>query len=252
MARTGDTTVSTIFILPRTLLVILAFAMAFFYSCTSNPNASDSDGNAVPKNPDGMILVRGTVILVSLKQIAIKTKDSTQTVMLADSLQLYARSPSSLAEVKDTSFIGVTTQKQADGSDQATEIHLFPEELRGLGEGSFMMDAQTTDTGSRMTNGEASRMTNGEASRMTNGEASRMTNGEASRMTNGEVQKAGGFSLVIQYQGKSRTVKVPANIPVTAYTVTDTKLSPGVKVVALAKKDAGGNFTASKILISDK
>jgi hypothetical protein len=230
--------------LPRTLLVILAFAMAFSYSCTSNPSASDSDGNAAPKNPDGMILIRGTVIQVSLKQIAIKTDDSTQTVMLADSLQLYARSASSLAAVTNTSFIGVTTQKQADGSDQATEIHLFPEELRGLGEGSFMMDAQAMDTGSRMTNGEASRMTNGEASRM--------TNGEASRMTNGEVQKAGGFSLVIQYQGKSRTVKVPDNTPVTAYTVTDKKLSPGVNVVALAKKDASGNFTTSKILISDK
>jgi hypothetical protein len=223
-------------ILPRTLSVILVLAMAFSYSCTSNPSASDNDGNAVPRNPDGMILVRGTVIRVSLKQIDIKTKDSTQTIMLADSLQLYARSPSSLAAVKNTSFIGVTTQKQADGSDQATEIHLFPEELRGLGEGSFMMDAKTMGTGNRMTNGEASRM----------------TNGAASRMTNGEVQKAGGFSLVIQYQGKSRTVKVPANIPVTAYTVTDIKLSPGVEVVALAKKDASGKFTTSKILISGK
>jgi hypothetical protein len=144
-------------------------------------------------------------------QITIKTKDSTQTIMLTDSLHLFARSPSSLAAVKNTSFIGVTTQKQADGSDQATEIHVFPEELLGLGEGSFMMDAQT-------------------------GTGNRMTNGAASRMTNGGVQKADGSSLVIQYQGKSRTVKVPANIPVTTYSVTNKKLSPGDKVVALAKK----------------
>ena len=228
--------------LPKILLVILALGLALSYGCTSNPSnssetkrASDSDGNAVPRNPDGMILVRGTVINVSSKKITIKTKDSTQTVMLADSLQLYTRSPSSLAAVKNTSFIGVTTQKQADGSDQATEIHIFPEELRGLGEGSFMMDAQT-----------------GTGNRMTNGAASRMTNGAASRMSNGNVQKAGGSSLVIQYQGKSRTVKVPANIPVTTYSVTNKKLSAGDKVVALAKKDAKGNYSTSKILISGK
>jgi hypothetical protein len=228
--------------LRKNLLVTLALGLALSYGCTSNPSASDSDGNAIPRNPDGMTLVRGTVIDVSSKKITIKTKDSTQALILADSLHLFTRSTSSLADVKSTSFIGVTTQKQADGSDQATEIHIFPEELRGLGEGSFMMD--TTGTGNRMTNGAASRMTNGAASRM--------SNGAASRMSNGDVQKADGSSLVIQYQGKSRTVKVPANIPVTAYTITNIKLSPGDKVAALAKKDVSGNYTTAKILISGK
>jgi hypothetical protein len=247
--------------LANNLLVTLTLALALSYGCTSNPNTSseardsgktklvsDTDGNAVPRNPDGMSLIRGTVINVTPKKINIKTKDNTQTIILTDSLHMYAASPSSLADVKNTSFIGVTTQKQADQSDRATEIHIFPEELRGLGEGSFMMDAQT-GTGNRMTNGAASRMTNGAASRMTNGAASRMTNGAASRMSNGQVQKTNGSSLVIQYQGKSRTVKVPANTPVTAYKVTNEKLSPGDEVVALVKKDANGNYTTDKILI---
>jgi hypothetical protein len=43
-------------------------------------------------------------------------------------------------------------------------------------------------------------------------------------------------SLVIEYQGRPRTVKAPAHISVTAYKATDKKLSPGDKVVALAKK----------------
>jgi hypothetical protein len=210
--------------------ILLALALALSYGCTSNPTASsgtDTAGNAVPRNPDGMTLVRGTVVNVAAKKITIKTKDSTQMVTLADSLHVYARSSGSLAAVKNTSFIGVTTQQQADGADQATEIHIFPEELRGLGEGSFMMDTLA-------------------------GTASRMTNGAASRMTNGGVQKANGASLVIQYQGKSRTVKVPAHIPVTTYSVTNKKLSPGDKVVALAKKDASGNYRTAKILISGK
>jgi hypothetical protein len=235
------------------LLVTLTLALPLSYGCTSNSNTSseasdpgktklvsDTDGNAAPRNPYGMALIRGTVINATSKKINIKTKDSTQTIMLTGSLHLYAPSPGSLADVKNTSFIGVTTQKQADRSDRATEIHIFPEALRGLGEGSFIMDVQT---------GTGSRMTNGAASRMSNGQASRMTNGAASRMTNGQAQKTDGSSLVIQYQGKSRTVKVPANTPVTAYKVTNQKLSLGNEVVALVKKDASGNYTTDKILI---
>jgi hypothetical protein len=242
--------------LPENLLVTLTLALALCYGCSSNPNSSsktvdsaetksvsDTDGNALPKNPDGMILVRGTVTSASPKKIMIKTKDTTQTITLTDSLRIYAPSPGNVADVKNTSFIGVTTQKQADKSDQATEIHIFPEELRGLGEGSFMMDT---------TMGTSNRMTNGAASRMTNGTASRMTNGAASRMTNGSVQKANESSLVIQYQGKSRTVQVPANTTVTTYKATNQKLSAGDKVVALAKKDAKGNYSSDKILIARK
>jgi hypothetical protein len=105
----------------KNLLVILTLALAFSYGCNSKTNASsdgsDSDktksaadtaGNAIPKNPDGMILVRGTVKSVSSKNIEIQTKDSVQTILLEDSLHLYARSSSSLANVKSTSFIGVT------------------------------------------------------------------------------------------------------------------------------------------------
>jgi hypothetical protein len=230
--------------LAKKLLAALTLALALCYGCTSNPNPSsdaqtksvaDTDGNAVPRNPGGMTLLRGTVMDATPQKITIKTKDTTQTIMLADSLHIYAASPASIADVKNTSFIGVTTQKQADKSDQATEIHIFPEELRGLGEGSFIMDTQT-----------------GTGSRMTNGAASRMTNGAASRMTNGDVQKAGVSSLVINYQGKSRTVQVPANTPITLYKATNKKLSPGDKIVALGKKDANGNYTTDKILIARK
>ena len=240
----------------KNLLILLTLALGLSYGCSSNSNSSapagdadktkmaaDTVGNAAPTNPEGMILLRGAVLNVSSKQMVIKTKDSTQTVMLTDSLRVYAASPGSLADVKSTSYIGVTTQKQADGSDQATEIHIFPEELRGLGEGSFMMDAQT---------GSGSRMTNGAASRMTNGAASRMTNGAASRMSNGDVQKTDGSTLVIQYQGKSRTVKVPAHTPVTAYAITNKKLTPGLKVVALVKKAANGTYSTAKILLPGK
>jgi hypothetical protein len=58
---------------------------------------------------------------------------------MAQPFHVYTRAPSDLSKVTEKSFIGVTTLKQPDGSERATEIHVFPEELRGLGEGSRMM-----------------------------------------------------------------------------------------------------------------
>src|SRR5213075_1177497 len=98
---------------------------------------------------------------------------------------VYDRSASTLANVKDNTFIGVTTVKQPDGSERATEIHIFPEELRGLGEGSRMMTPATSGGG---------------GNRMTNGNVS------ASRMSNGTVAGANGSTLAVQFAGGSQNV----------------------------------------------
>ena len=58
------------------------------------------------------------------------------SVTMGQPFKVYSRTPAAMADVKPSSFIGVTTVKQADRSELATEIHVFPEELRGLGEGA--------------------------------------------------------------------------------------------------------------------
>jgi hypothetical protein len=77
------------------------------------------------------------------------------------------------------SFVGVTSVPQPDGAQRATEIHVFPEELRGTGEGSYLMHQQGGGGDSRMSNGTVpeSRMTNGAASRLTNGAAGAQSGG---------------------------------------------------------------------------
>ena len=54
-------------------------------------------------------------------------------------LKTYGRVPSDLSRVTSTSFVGITSVKQADGTELAKEIHIFPAELRGAGEGSNMI-----------------------------------------------------------------------------------------------------------------
>jgi len=147
--------------------------------------------------------------------------------------------PATLADVKDNTFIGVTTVKQPDGSERATEIHIFPEELRGLGEGSRMMNGGGGGGGgNRMTNGAVSN------SRMTNGTAT------ASRMSNGNVANSTGSTLEVQYAGGSQKVTVPPNTRVTQLKPVSKQLAAGDQVVVTAKKAADGTLSTNRVMLA--
>jgi hypothetical protein len=169
----------------------------------------------------------------------LKSDTGAITVAISQPFHLYTRGPSDLAHVKESTFIGVTTVKQPDGSERATEIHVFPEELRGLGEGSRMMAPQASAAASRMTNGNVS--------------ASRMTNGTAqSRMSNGSVSSTNGSSLVVQYAGGSQNVTVPPNTPVTELKLSSKTVAIGDQLAVMATKAADGSLTADKAVSTAK
>ena len=203
---------------------------------TSSDTTSMSTSAA---SADTAMMVRGTVASASPTQLVVATPTGNVTVALAQPVQVYSRQPATLADVKDNVFIGVTTVKQPDGSEQATEIHIFPEELRGLGEGSRMMNANGGGAGNRMTNGAVSN------SRMTNGTA-------ASRMSNGNVANANGSTLDVQYAGGSQKVTVPPNTAVTQIKATSKQLATGDQVVVPAKKGAGGSLSTNRVMIAGR
>ena len=189
--------------------------------------------------PAGVTPVRGVVESISGDMLTVESRTGPVKIHIGSPLQLYRDMPSDLAHVNSTSFVGVTSVKQTDGSEQATEIHIFPEELRGTGEGSWMMDqSQTTASGnSRMTNGMVSK------SRMTNGSVS------GSRMTNGTVNtKPGASTLTVQYKGGIQTISVPPNIPVTALALSQEALKQGQNVLVLATKQQDGSLTTTRIV----
>ena len=219
----------------------LAFvAFACNRSANSNQDTAQVAQNGQTPNPNEPIMLRGTVTSVSANQLVLKSDTGAVTVTLTQPFHVYSRVPSDLSHVKEGSFIGVTTVKQPDGSERATEIHVFPEELRGLGEGSRMMSADRAAGRSRMTNGNVS------ASRMTNGTASQ------SRMSNGNVSSTNGSSLVVQYAGGSQNVTVPANTPVTELKLSSKNLAVGDRVAVPAKKAPDGSLTADKAVSTAK
>jgi uncharacterized protein DUF5666 len=222
---------------PLVLCSSLTFAVfACNRSADSNQDSTQLAQSAQSSSPDAPIRLRGTVVSVSANQLVLKSDTGAVTVRLTQPFHFYVRAPSDLSKVKEGSFIGVTTVKQADGSERATEIHVFPEELRGMGEGSRMMAPPSSAGASRMTNGNVS------ASRMTNGTAS------PSRMSNGSVSSTNRSSLVVQYAGGSQNVTVPPNTPVTELKIATRALAVGDQVTVLATKASDGSLTADKAI----
>ena len=90
---------------------------------------------ATAQSPD-MVRVRGTIESIDGQMVNVKGRDGTaMKVKLTDDAKVLAVDRKSLADVKQGVFVGITAMPQPDGSQKAVEIHIFPEALRGLGEG---------------------------------------------------------------------------------------------------------------------
>ena len=228
----------------RTTLLAVVLALILANGCTSNEPASHpaapadssakaSDEIVPPTNPDGFSGAIGNVVKFSDHAVEITADNKPLTIKLTDSLHIYAPTPSSLANVKSSAYVGVISKKQPDQPDQAVQVLILPEELRGLNQGSFMLPPDKDA---------------GNDSRMTNGSASDVASSGASRMSNGSVSDADTASITLQYAGHSRTVKVPPGTPVVEYKVTDKQPAPGAKIFLLVKKGDNDALVSSKIV----
>jgi hypothetical protein len=170
---------------------------------------------------------------VSDTALVVESRGGQVTVGITPPLEVYSRIPAKLSDVKPSSFVGVTSARAADGSMQASEIHIFPDKLRGTNEGSFAMGQRGGGGGGGNT--------------MTNGTVAANS---GNRMTNGTVGSQTGNSLIVKFQNDSQTIVIPANVPVTAITLTKSKLTPGTNVVIQTSKAPDGSLKASTVMIS--
>ncbi|MGI4816351.1 MAG: DUF5666 domain-containing protein [Janthinobacterium lividum] len=214
------------------LAALLALSAASFVGAqtSSTAPASGSTNN-----------LRGTIHSVDANSLQIDTiSTGTVTVAIHAPFTVYSASPSDLSHVHPNSFVGVTSVRQHDGSELAKEIHIFPEALRGTGEGSHIMDAANGGpSGNRMTNGSISA-------------TQKPSNGPSgSRMTNGTVSKqAGGTALTVDYGSGSKAITVPPTVTVTEIAATNITLKPGDRVFVLANKSSDGKLWADKAMLA--
>jgi Domain of unknown function (DUF5666) len=166
------------------------------------------------------VRVRGTIDSVSGQTLTMKARDGAAvTIKLADSTPVRAVVKASLADVKQGSFVGATGMPQPDGTQKAIEIHIFPEALRGTGEGSRPWDSTPNSS---------------------------MTNGAV----DSQVAVSDGNKIVLKYKDGEKTLVVTPDTAIVAYapaTMADVK--PGAKAFVTAAKQPDGTLTASNIAV---
>lgn len=188
--------------------------------------------------------LRGTIEKVEPGSITLKTIDGTsETIALADDTKFVSVVKASLDDVKDGTFIGTATK--GENPRTAIEVLLFPEAMRGAGEGHYGWDTipDTTAGGARV----KSAMTNGtvKADAPAPRVKSAMTNGTVSSSVAG----AGERTLTVTYKDGAQTIVVPPQVPVVTFEPADKAvLKPGAKAFVTAARD-GTSVSARRVAV---
>jgi hypothetical protein len=163
--------------------------------------------------------VRGTIERVEGPVYIVKSRDGAELkVTLADNALVVAIVRASLADIKPGQFVGSTGMPQPDGSQKAIEVHIFPEAMRGTGEGHYAWDLQADST---------------------------MTNANVEE----SVAAVDGQTLTLKYKTGEKKIMVTPQTTVVTYNPGDkAELKPGAKIfIAAAKKQPDGTLQAPRI-----
>jgi hypothetical protein len=207
---------------------LLRLVFVTLLAAQAAPNAAWAQVQAAPPIP-GVI---GKVQSFTGSSLDVQTPSGVVHVDVKQPLTTYKQIPSDLSHVTSASYVGVASTEQADEKEVAKQIIIFPPELSGAAEGSVLTDPPGATTHSRMTNGSVSRPVVSH-----------------SRMTNGTVQKGNGTTLVVQYEDGSKTISVPANVPVVEVAPEQVTFATGDIVYAATEKLPNGTLMTNKILL---
>jgi hypothetical protein len=183
--------------------------------------------------------IAGDIVKVDGLRLEIKTTGGQAvTVKLADNFRLSARSAADATKLSPGAYVGTTAVPQSDGTLLAREVHVFPESMRGTGEGHRPMDAEP---GSTMTNATiASVGGRGAAARST------MINATVAQVSGA----ADGPILTLAYKGGEKVVVVPENVPIVMVEPADRSLLvPGAHVVVYATPQPDGTLAAERLTV---
>src|SRR5215831_16494963 len=120
--------------------------------------------------------IAGDVVRVDGQNLELRSKDGKQLrVELSDHLRLSARSPAGVDAIKQQAYVGATAVPQPDGTLLASEVHVFPESMRGTAEGHRLLPPEPgKEPKSTMTNATVTGVTGGMGtSTMTNATVSK-------------------------------------------------------------------------------
>jgi hypothetical protein len=164
--------------------------------------------------------IRGTIDTITDTSLDMTSRGGQKmSFKLAPDLKVTGVTRTTLSDIKPGSFIGTAAMPQADGSLKALEVHIFPDSMKGTGEGMHPWDQ---------------------------GKSSKMLNGLV-----GSVVGTDGHSFMVKYGDQQQKVEVPDNVPIVAMEPADkSALHPGAKVIVFA--DPKDPQTVARVVVGEK
>jgi hypothetical protein len=173
---------------------------------------------ALPASAQEITRIRGTIENIEGPVYVIKNREGAELKLTLTDNPLYvAIAPATMADIKPGMFVGSAGMMQPDGTQKAIEVHIFPESMRGTGEGHYDWDLKPQ-----------------------------------SKMTNGNVEQSvagvDGPILSVKYKdGEKKLLVTPETVVVTYVPGNKDEVKPGTKVFVAAKKQPDGTFQAPRI-----
>jgi hypothetical protein len=174
---------------------------------------------ALPVSAQETVRIRGTIERVEGPIFVVKNRDGAEVKLtVTDNPLFVAIVKSTMADIKPGMFVGSTGMTQPDGSQKAIEVHIFPESMRGTGEGHYDWDLKPQ---------------------------TKMTNANVEQTVAG----VDGQMLSVKYKdGEKKLLVTPDTAVVTFATGDKSDLKPGTKIfIAAAKKQPDGTLLTPRI-----
>lgn len=186
-------------------------------ACTGAVLAASLLGSAAFAQQPQTIRIRGTIESLEGSMLTVKSREGEERkVRLTDNVAVTGVVKTAMSDIKPGSYIGVTGQPQPDGTQKAIAIHIFPEAMRGTGEGSRPWDLRPNSS---------------------------MTNATVDQ----KVEATDGQTLKVKYKDGEKTVMVTPDTPIVTFVPGNRdELKPGAKVIIMGatKKEDGSLETA--------
>ena len=173
--------------------------------------------------------VRGTIAQVDGNTINIKERDGgVAKVHLADNAKIVSVAKASISDIKPGSFIGTAATPRTDGKLQAIEVHIFPESMRGTGEGNRAWDLTPKTS-------------------MTNGTVAQKSN----KVENNKVNNVEGNDVTVSFNGGTKIVTVTSDAKVVTLVPGDrSELKPNAKIfIPAATRTPDGALEANRVTV---
>jgi hypothetical protein len=203
-------------------VVIGAGAFAASHEAPKTPaSAAPAAAPAAPQTPPTR--VRGKVEKLDNTVLKVKTREGgTAEIKLPDNFGVIGVTKAKLTDIKPDKFVGIAAKTQKDGTMQALEVVIFPDNMKGFGEGHYPWDLQPEST---------------------------MTN---ATVTNA-VKNVKGQVLTLKYKDGEKQITVPKNAPIVTFVPAQMgDIKPGAGVFVNATKQADGSLTAPRVAVGLK